>query len=33
VVRLLLDDGSTKRYEFWFDISECFGNLESNNFI
>jgi hypothetical protein len=26
VVRLLLDDGSTKRYEFWFDISECFGS-------
>ena len=25
VVRLLLLDGETKRYEFWFDISECFG--------
>ena len=25
VVRLLLDDGETKRYEFWFDISECYG--------
>ena len=26
VVKLLLDDGETKRYEFWFDISECFGS-------
>ena len=25
VVRLLLEDGETKRYEFWFDISECYG--------
>ena len=25
VVKLLLEDGSTKRYEFWFDISECYG--------
>jgi hypothetical protein len=25
VVKLLLDDGKTKRYEFWFDISECYG--------
>jgi hypothetical protein len=20
------DDGSTRSYEFWFDITECFGN-------
>ena len=26
VVKLLLDNGETKRYEFWFDISECFGS-------
>ena len=26
VVKLLLDEGETKRYEFWFDISECFGS-------
>ena len=26
VVKLLLEDGETKRYEFWFDISECFGS-------
>ena len=26
VVKLLLDNGETKRYEFWFDITECFGN-------
>ena len=25
VVKLLLEDGETKRYEFWFDISECYG--------
>ena len=25
VVKLLLDNGETKRYEFWFDISECYG--------
>ncbi len=25
VVKLILDNGETKRYEFWFDISECFG--------
>lgn len=25
VVKLLLDYGETKRYEFWFDITECFG--------
>jgi hypothetical protein len=25
VVRLLLEDGKTKRYEFWFDISKCYG--------
>jgi hypothetical protein len=22
----LLDDGSTKKHVFWFDISECFGS-------
>lgn len=22
----LIDDGSTRSYEFWFDITECFGN-------
>jgi hypothetical protein len=22
----LLDDGSTKKHIFWFDITECFGN-------
>ena len=26
VVKLILDNGETKRYEFWFDISECFGS-------
>ena len=25
VVKLLLENGETKRYEFWFDISECYG--------
>jgi hypothetical protein len=25
VVKLLLEDGETKRNEFWFDISECYG--------
>ena len=25
VVKLLLDNGETKRYEFWFDISEYYG--------
>ena len=25
VVKLILDNGETKRYEFWFDISECYG--------
>ena len=24
VVRLLLENGDTKRYEFWFDITGCF---------
>ena len=24
VVRLLLEDGETKRYEFWFDITGCY---------
>ena len=24
-VIVLLDDGSTKKHEFWFDITECFG--------
>lgn len=26
VVKLILENGETKRYEFWFDISECFGS-------
>ena len=25
VVKLILENGETKRYEFWFDISECYG--------
>jgi hypothetical protein len=25
VMKLILENGETKRYEFWFDISECFG--------
>lgn len=25
VVKLVLDNGETKRYEYWFDISECYG--------
>lgn len=29
VVRLLLEDGKTKRYEFWFDISKCYGKFSN----
>lgn len=25
-VKLILDDGVTKKHEFWFDITECFGS-------